>query len=59
MPIFTMIFTFIGLLFACILDKGIILGIVMVVGIGADAIFWAILITKDKSDTGFSMHWDL
>lgn len=59
MPIFTMIFIFIGLLFACILNKGIILGIAMLVGIVADGIFWAILIKKDKSDTGFSMHWDL
>lgn len=59
MPIFTMIITFIALPFACILDKGIILGIGMLVGIVADIIFWTILEIKDKDkpDSGFAIDW--
>ena len=60
MPIFTVIITFIiGLPFAIILDKGIILGIAMLVGIVADVTFWIILEIKDKDkpDSGFAIDW--
>lgn len=58
MPIFTMIITFIALPFACILDKGIIVGIGMLVGIVADVVFWIILEKIDnKPDTGFAIDW--
>ena len=58
MPIFTILFTFIALLFACILDKGIILAIGMIAGIIIDVIFWTILeITDDKPDSGFGIDW--
>ena len=61
MPIFTMIFTFTSLPFACIFDKGIILGISMIVGIVADVIFWIILNIKDKdkSNSGIDLMFDL
>ena len=59
MPLFTMIITFIALPFACILDKGIILGIAMLVGIITDVIFWFIfdIKDKDKPSSGFPIDW--
>ena len=48
MPIFTMIISLISFLFACIFDKGIILGVGMLVGFISDVIFIIILEIKDK-----------